>query len=435
MINSKVVKPIQDYYGIYLSNYIKNKEVQDAKLNYILIFIILCIIMALISISHPIFANSDTTENTKTVYDTGQSIYLQKNFEENIKHKYPGSYITFPSNGVAHIKKVKYIKSKPIKINIVELNTNVNPYLKIKPQIASTKLNSKSTVRKIAQKENAIVAVNGGYFKPQTGAPLGALMIDEEVLSGPVFNRVGIAIFEKGNKTYFKMMPIDFNIKAYTKSKTIKINNINQPRMLKSDILLYTSDWSSVSPIAPVDGANLLIRKNRIIQTSANPIKLQEGDMVLQGNKETMFSLVKDKEIYININLKEELQGAKHILGGGPYLVKNSEVYVDYKEQKLQAISGKNPRTAIGYRQDGTFIIVTIDGREKASVGMTLYELAGLMKSLGCEYAMNFDGGSSSTMYIKGKIVNNAVNKEGIAVSNALTVREYNPYEMQISSK
>ena len=82
----------------------------------------------------------------------------------------------------------------------------------------------------------------------------------------------------------------------------------------------------------------------------------------------------------------------------------------------------------------GTFIFVTIDGREKYSVGMTLWELAKLMKNLGCEYAMNFDGGSSSALYVKGKIVNSALNKEGIAVSNALIVSEIKPEETQISS-
>jgi len=54
------------------------------------------------------------------------------------------------------------------------------------------------------------------------------------------------------------------------------------------------------------------------------------------------------------------------------------------------------------------------------------------MKKLGCEYAMNFDGGSSSALYVDGKIANSAHNKEGIAISNALIVSEEN--SVQISS-
>ena len=109
-------------------------------------------------------------------------------------------------------------------------------------------------------------------------------------------------------------------------------------------------------------------------------------------------------------------------------------IFVDTIEQKFQAISGKNPRSAIGYKNDGTLIIVTIDGREKTSVGMTLFELAKLMKWIDCDYAMNFDGGSSSALYVNKKIVNSAINKEGIAVSNALVISENDPFEMKLSS-
>ena len=65
---------------------------------------------------------------------------------------------------------------------------------------------------------------------------------------------------------------------------------------------------------------------------------------------------------------------------------------------------------------------------------MTLTELAKFMKSIGCDYAMNFDGGSSSALYVKGKTVNSAINKEGIAVSNALLISEIYDNELQLSS-
>ena len=68
--------------------------------------------------------------------------------------------------------------------------------------------------------------------------------------------------------------------------------------------------------------------------------------------------------------------------------------------------------------------MVTIDGREETSVGAGLFELAKIMKSFDCEYAMNLDGGGSSTMQINGKIVNNPSIKGGIAVSNVLALNE-----------
>ena len=432
MLNSEVNDYYRSYFGSYFADYLKDKEQQDSRLNLILFIFIISIFLASIGLSKPIFAKTDT--NLVKMANSGQEIYLYKNFKENIENKYAGSYITFPYQGVAHIKKIKYINSKPIKINIVELNTKVNPNLKIKPQIASDKLHSKRTVRKIAQNNQAIIAVNGGFFKPATAVPLGALMIDGEILSGPIYNRVGIVIFEDDNNTSFKMSNIYFDITAYSKNNTLKIDNINQPRMLSTYTLLYTSIWGEYSPPPPKNGYNMLIRDGKVLKISANPIKIEQNDFVIQSSKDKISKIGKDREINIKIELPAELRGAEHIIGAGPYLVKDSEIYVDYKEQKLQAISGKNPRSAIGYNSEGTFIIVTVDGREKASVGMTLYELAKLMKNLGCEYAMNFDGGSSSALYVKGKIVNNAINTEGIPVSNALIVSEINPNELQISN-
>ena len=55
---------------------------------------------------------------------------------------------------------------------------------------------------------------------------------------------------------------------------------------------------------------------------------------------------------------------------------------------------------------------------------MTLNQLANLMKSLGCTNAMNFDGGSSTVMYIAGNVVNSPVNSGGVPISNALVVTE-----------
>jgi len=425
-------------YFAYINDYLKDKSKQTYKVRLAFILFIISFMLALLALTKPLFASNPPNAAAYAAsiqnIDTGQTVMSQSEFKQSILARYPNSKVTFPTQGIAHIKKVKYINSKPIKINIVEINTNVNPNLKIKPQIASTKLNSKSTVRKIANSSGAIVALNGGFFKPQTGVPLGALMIDGEILTGPIYNRVGIGIFENEGETYFKMDNINFDMKATTKSGVIKIDNINQPRMLSSYNIIYTSIWGEYCPVAKGNNQNLLIQGNKPVKVSANPIKIGKNDIILQADKETIRQIIKDKEIYISIKLQEGFEQASHIIAAGPYLVKNSQIYVDVKTQKLNAISGKNPRSAIGFRDDMSLVLVTVDGREETSVGMTLFELAKFMKNLGCTYAMNFDGGSSSSMYVKGSIVNSALNKEGAAVSNALIVSEINKDEIQISS-
>lgn len=62
----------------------------------------------------------------------------------------------------------------------------------------------------------------------------------------------------------------------------------------------------------------------------------------------------------------------------------------------------RHPRTAVGIDARGAVILVVVDGRHEKSAGVTLRELAVIMKSLGCRDALNLDGGGSSAMYWKG---------------------------------
>ena len=68
--------------------------------------------------------------------------------------------------------------------------------------------------------------------------------------------------------------------------------------------------------------------------------------------------------------------------------------------------------------------MLTADGREGASIGLTLNELAYLMKELGCVNAMNLDGGGSTVMFVNGQVVNKPSMQGGIPLSHTLMVRK-----------
>lgn len=82
----------------------------------------------------------------------------------------------------------------------------------------------------------------------------------------------------------------------------------------------------------------------------------------------------------------------------------------------------RHPRTAVGFNADTTrFYMVTVDGRQESSVGMTLVELAGAMNAMGAWTALNLDGGGSTTMLVAGKVVNSPSDRTGErTVANAL---------------
>ena len=59
-------------------------------------------------------------------------------------------------------------------------------------------------------------------------------------------------------------------------------------------------------------------------------------------------------------------------------------------------------RTAVGYREDGSVILLIVDGRISTSQGATTLEMAAIMKGLGCVGALNLDGGGSTGMWVRG---------------------------------
>lgn len=94
------------------------------------------------------------------------------------------------------------------------------------------------------------------------------------------------------------------------------------------------------------------------------------------------------------------LQAETHWAIGTSYaLVVDGKAHLMLAE-KFSHSKNKEPRTMIGQKADGTFVLVVTDGRVKDSAGLTATEQAALMLSLGCINAVNLDGGGSSTMVI-----------------------------------
>lgn len=357
-------------------------------------------------------------------YITGISpkpkINYEEIFEEEISDKYKNSTIVEVEKGVKHVRMIRFYDNRPVRINIVELSKGVNNNLVIEPAIASETLASRSKISRIANRENAIVAINGGYFKPQNGIPLGTLMINKKVYTGPIYDRVAMGISDNG----FNMARVQLKASVNTNKGGLQIDNINQPRMLSTHTIVYTPDWGKYSPSCPKYGMQIVVQDGKILKTSFQSSEIPKNGYVIVGAKKNLDKIVNAKRVKLDIKINPEWRDVNHIISGGPYLVKNSEIYVDTNAQKLGSIGGRNPRTAIGYTSDNNLIMLTADGREGSSIGLTLTELANLMKEFGCVNAMNLDGGGSTVMYIKGKVVNKPAVQGGIPLSHTLMVRK-----------
>ena len=114
------------------------------------------------------------------------------------------------------------------------------------------------------------------------------------------------------------------------------------------------------------------------------------------------------------------------LVGGWPRLVVDGRSIadsVDLLEGTFPRFSvTRHPRTGVGFSRDSaTIYFITVDGRSESSSGMSLGELASLMQSLGVAQGLNLDGGGSTTLVIRGHVVNHPSDSAGErTVGNAL---------------
>ena len=124
------------------------------------------------------------------------------------------------------------------------------------------------------------------------------------------------------------------------------------------------------------------------------------GDLAIY--KDGSFKIIYEDQISAEQLVKD---GVINLLAFGPALVENGEITVGKNQEVGQAMAS-NPRIAIGIIDENHYIIVVSDGRTSESEGLSLYQLAEVMKSYGAKIAYNLDGGGSSTLYFNGQVIN-----------------------------
>jgi len=95
-------------------------------------------------------------------------------------------------------------------------------------------------------------------------------------------------------------------------------------------------------------------------------------------------------------------KGIVHAWQFGPLLVHDGKP----SDAKYNTYATRHSRIMFGYYEPGHYVAVAVDGRRKDAIGMNNLEMVELMTELGCQEAMNLDGGYSAIMTFMGKIIN-----------------------------
>lgn len=184
------------------------------------------------------------------------------------------------------------------------------------------------------------------------------------------------------------------------------------------DSLVHTSDLAMQSyATAAVNGSFFDVKKGgavdfikineHVFDTSQLDTKgrltfHQKSGITIQNNK---VSIVRQTD---SLDTKwAEKQSEANVLVTGPLLLWQGD---SVPLSKIAFNDNRHPRTCACITEKNDLILLTADGRTAQAQGLNLYELAFLMKTLGCRDAVNLDGGGSTTMYISGQPAHGVVN-------------------------
>ncbi len=215
-------------------------------------------------------------------------------------------------------------------------------------------------------------------------------------------------------------------------SSSFAVDGFNRDRGT-NELVVFTPEFHRTTLTDP-SGAEAIVSNGKIIEVrdKAGSSLIPADGMVLSGRGAAAEWIRANLNRGTAVRLETAIEAEPplpfppdFLIGGGPRLLRGGKPVPSEAEAFPAGFYGtRHPRTAAGVRADGTIVLAVVDGRQpKVGVGMTIDELASLMAELGCVDAINLDGGGSTTMTVKGKVVNSPSDPTGErAVSDALLV-------------
>ena len=349
--------------------------------------------------------------------------------------------------GVVLTQEIDTNPQSPLIVNCVSLDLT-DPQVDIKAAIGKDVVyvddaaKGRETISSLTSRRGALVGVNADFF-PFTGDPLGVCIIDGEIVSEPPGNRAAVAI--TSDRAAFLDTP-SLNATLTTSGGAARvIDGINRSRET-NQIVLYTQAFgaSTRNQFKSVDlvcaSTDLPVRAGKPIKLTVTEIKcdaadtpIPAGGVVVSGGGAAAAFLAANVKVGDTITARFDIKSpngldwtsVRQAVGGGPWLLRDSKVWIDTVAEGFSLAGferAKHPRTAIGLTADRKLLLVTVDGRQTISGGINLPDLAALMKRLGAVSAINLDGGGSTTLSVKGIVVNAPCEGDERPVADALLV-------------
>ena len=379
--------------------------------------------------------------------------------DTTVKHLAPGVTLTQEID-----------RKTPLIINVVSVDLTA-PGVRLGVGIGQDKItgmdgtHGREDVSRLARRWGALAAVNADFF-PYTGDPLGVGIRDGELFSEPFLGirsggpRVTLGVTPDGRGVLFDTLGFLGDLQASDGQRGY-ISGINRP-VSKNETIVYSGLYGPVTGNKPggaeavVRNVNLPVRANKLMAGQVESVRVVEGTtetipadgVVISGGPGTGADFLArhlhpgDRVSFVlAVAPVGETERAVQVaalprsgrdlpsragagisrsawlwaqvpqaVGGGPHLLVNGQIAVDWAAEGFEAgfADSLNPRTAVGTTRDGhRLLLVTVDGRQAFSKGVSLTNMALILKRYGAWNAINLDGGGSTAMAVGGLAVSN----------------------------
>ena len=326
----------------------------------------------------------------------------------------------------------------PIAVQILRLDP---ARVELRSALSQGEVMGTETVLDTAARAQAMAAINAGFFLPN-GDPSGVLQIDGQLVSDSARPRGAVAVGKQGNRTTltFDIVTVRASLKVEAADGLISvpINGIDTVRQ-RGKLMLFTPLYHVHTDTAArgiewvLDGSPLSVRERRV-DAGSTPIP-SSGFVLSYGGLEPPSPLAEldagatlriEREYVTRHGTPADLWArATHVIGGAGLLIHEGHPVEGWQDEDIRSgfDTERHPRTVIGVDRSGTIWLVTVDGRSPMSLGMTFRELQRLASRLELRDALNLDGGGSTTMVVRGQVVNHPSDATGPRkVSDSLLV-------------
>lgn len=359
-------------------------------------------------------------------------------FAQNSTRRYTSSLsFTEIAPGIEHGQVASGTTEEPLRINVLRVDLKRT---QLKVVRALDQGLGMETVSSLATRHRADAAVNGGFFRltgTYRGESTGLLIVDGKLISETYNDRAVVGFANEGLATTVIFGPMKYQGTISVGRSRHMVNGVNRP-VAANELIVFSPEFHRTTLTNP-DGVEVVVRRNTVITVSdlTGSSRIPSDGFVISAVGKARDWVKRNvrqgsrlrftwKIGSIERSRADGWRGAYSMVAGGPQLIKSSGIAITHLQERMTEnfATDRHPRTAIGKTADGKLLMVTVDGRQpKISVGMSLYSLAELLLELNAVEAINLDGGGSTTMVVKHKVVNSPSDSTGERpVSDAILV-------------